>query len=486
MRRPLLLLCAATLAVACGDSPEIAAPDPNPPIASVAVTLAAAPAITTLVVEVTAADLPAPLVFNLSLQNGAATDTLRIPAGSDRLFVVRGYDAKAIETHRGQIMTDLRGGSNPGLTIRLDPLLGDQPIVVVLGSVTVEVAPTVDTVAAGSSITLDAVVLNEVGDTLAVSPVWASLDPAIATVDTAGTVTGVSQGVASIIASVGGVAAAASIVVTVAPSALSSLQIVFSRVTPSNNVDLYSMRGDGQNVLSLGPGVNATQVGDVLIARGGYLDNQIYRVAVDGSGRTALGLIGYSPSLAPDASQFVFMYNGGCPAGTHRLRRADVNGAGAVQLVDCSLFSPRWSPVGDRISFARNDSIFSVDVNGGDRKLVLAATSVGLDLNVVPGSHVAWSPDGFRIAFTANTPGGSAGTSIFVMNIDGTNVVQLTSPDATYNDRVFDWSADGHWLLLTSNRSGFDEIYAMTVDGSLVEQLTAYQNEADHDPVWVR
>jgi Tol biopolymer transport system component len=56
----------------------------------------------------------------------------------------------------------------------------------------------------------------------------------------------------------------------------------------------------------------------------------------------------------------------------------------------------------------------------------------------------AWSPDGQRIAFASNRDGDF---EIFVMNADGTDVVQVTHTDASGQDRSPKWSPDGRFLV---------------------------------------
>jgi Tol biopolymer transport system component len=81
----------------------------------------------------------------------------------------------------------------------------------------------------------------------------------------------------------------------------------------------------------------------------------------------------------------------------------------------------------------------------------------------------AWSPDGHRIAFTSNR-GGTA--EIYVMDANGTNVVQLTKGNQSAFSVLPAWSPDGGRIAHSSNRDGDVEIYVMNPDGSDVVQLT--------------
>ena len=170
----------------------------------------ASTAVKSVVVKVTAADIPDTLAFNLNVESGTASGTISVPTGSNRAFIVRAYDAGGIETYRGQTTINVQSGTNPTVTIVLLPLTGNQPIVVVLGSIVVIISPPVDTLKAGDTVRLHATVMTVSGVT-AVPVQWATLNPGLATVDTAGLVTAGSPGSVQIVATYAGVGAAAAL-----------------------------------------------------------------------------------------------------------------------------------------------------------------------------------------------------------------------------------------------------------------------------------
>jgi Tol biopolymer transport system component len=90
-----------------------------------------------------------------------------------------------------------------------------------------------------------------------------------------------------------------------------------------------------------------------------------------------------------------------------------------------------------------------------------------------------WSPDGSKILFT-----GWNETESFVgiMNADGSGVTNL-SKDANISDSCGSFSADGSKIVFTSYREENNDIYVMTADGSWQARLTKDKSD-DFDPVW--
>jgi Tol biopolymer transport system component len=99
-----------------------------------------------------------------------------------------------------------------------------------------------------------------------------------------------------------------------------------------------------------------------------------------------------------------------------------------------------------------------------------------------PGMDIlaAWDPAMQRIAFTSNRDGQN---EIYVMNADGTNLVNLTNNPA--DDQQPAWSVDGQWLTFSSNRDGNYEIYILRLSDSEIINLTNNPGN-DTQPNWVR
>jgi uncharacterized protein YkwD len=192
--------CESRTPTATGESAAV-------PLRITAVTLGTP--ISTLIVEVTAADLPSKLVFNLTVQDGVASGTIKIPPGPARTIHVSAVDDEGNVTHDGSVTIDVNPGQNPPVQVKLRPRSGQVPITVTFGNYTVLVAPTAATIDATvmSQLQLTPTVIDVDGQHIASPQVgWATTQPAVAVVDQNGLVTGIANGTATIVATFEGVA----------------------------------------------------------------------------------------------------------------------------------------------------------------------------------------------------------------------------------------------------------------------------------------
>ena len=67
------------------------------------------------------------------------------------------------------------------------------------------------------------------------------------------------------------------------------------------------------------------------------------------------------------------------------------------------------------------------------------------------------------------------------MNIDGTNVVQLTFNTADDDDPYF--SPDDEFIVFNTDRDGNSEIYIMTASGESQQNITNHSGK-DGNPSW--
>lgn len=150
-RAPGVLLATVALTLVACERPTVIPPNPEPAQIAVSANVAAT-AIATMVIRVTAADIPNPLVFNMAINGGLATGTIAVPAGSARKLELDAYDVSQIKTHRGEKTIDVKPGkNNPPLAVVLLPIAGDQPVTAQFGNFIVSVTPIAQTLSVGQS-----------------------------------------------------------------------------------------------------------------------------------------------------------------------------------------------------------------------------------------------------------------------------------------------------------------------------------------------
>jgi TolB protein len=247
------------------------------------------------------------------------------------------------------------------------------------------------------------------------------------------------------------------------------------------------------------------------------------------------GVVNAYPMLSPDGKKFVFQSN---RTGINQIYVMDIDGKNTKQLTfsDKRNNSPGWSPDGKLIVFAseRDDDdseIYTMKADGSDqkrltnqkgddahphfspdgRRIVFNSARATPDLTVdwskqaheiftmnIDGSDVkqvsrfgalstypSISPDGKKICFrqVVNGPGfnydmstNRRNSEVFVMNIDGTDPVNIS------NNAAFDgwpiWTKDGH-VLFSSNRGGIPnvcQLYRSDDKGKKVEQISNFKH----------
>jgi hypothetical protein len=161
-----------------------------------------------LVVEVTGPGIDVPLVFNLPVTDGVASGSVDVPVGSSRVFSGSVFDAGGTETHRGQVTTAVRPGTNAAISMRLEPLNGQQPIDVVISSYTISLDPLDAPPMVGRTVQMNAVVKDADGNVVPDAKVmWGVTAPTVARIGPNGLLEVTAEGPVTVVALYGGVAA---------------------------------------------------------------------------------------------------------------------------------------------------------------------------------------------------------------------------------------------------------------------------------------
>ncbi len=131
---------------------------------------------------------------------------------------------------------------------------------------------------------------------------------------------------------------------------------------------------------------------------------------------------------------------------------------------------PEWSPNGKQLAIRRDSDIYLIDVDGSNPVQLTFATPPAFN------QMASWSPDGKQLAFLSTSAGYP---SVFVMDADGMNQVNLTpKPVAAspWSSRAPGWSRNGQHIFFTGLRpetGANEQIFVMNADGTGVTQLTS-------------
>jgi TolB protein len=217
---------------------------------------------------------------------------------------------------------------------------------------------------------------------------------------------------------------------------------------------------------------------------GGHEGNFIYIINMGGSNqRMFFGATG-SPAISPDGKYIAFQ--GGnikdimvTPEQGYGIYVMEIYRTNIKILTDDlgDELTPSWSPDGKRIVFTKGGIDGTIHIMNSDGSNMVSTGQQGI--------YPRWSPDGKYIAFISRRSGDMFRSMrlfhIYIMDIDGTNVTQLTFGDKR-SDGVFDWSPDGTKIIFGSAvpptlPTSISNLYIMTLDFNVTptSTLTATQ-----------
>ena len=168
----------------------------------------------------------------------------------------------------------------------------------------------------------------------------------------------------------------------------------------------------------------------------GPFESQIVILSARGTrpvGRTfGVGL--YPPVWSPDGNRLASLWNQPMegeedryfPKNPYRhiLFQVHLDGSGGFRLGEATTL-PSWSPDGERLAFGLEDEVYTVRLDGTDRRLVVVE---------LRANQVSWSPDGAELLLASDS-------GVYVVGADGSGLRKLGPSDLRVKNAI--WSPDG-------------------------------------------
>ncbi len=210
-------------------------------------------------------------------------------------------------------------------------------------------------------------------------------------------------------------------------------------------------------------------------------NDPIVLVKADGNGERVLtpDKRGHAPVLSPDSTQFAYVrYIPGTHDALLQLnniqgtdpRPGSVYWAGSVTLYQQD--TPAWSPDGQWLAFTAVGMGTTLPdlyrVSLANRNGEATALERLTDDDVIE-SWPAWSPDGTRLVYVADSSRLEFSTSVDlrIYNLEDGNITPLTEDGGTLIESAPDWSPDGQSIVFQAREGedGVDNIYRVALDG---------------------
>ncbi len=277
-----------------------------------------------------------------------------------------------------------------------------------------------------------------------------------------------------------------------------SSHILFSRINPTGNRDIYIMNTDGtgrkavsatiadETEPSWSPNYTRLVFSKKKSGAGGSQLNGLWTIGWDGSSPVRVSNDSTDRGASwGKSNRIVFHSRRDNPVGTaNEIYTVNPDGTGLVRLTTNAADDrdPAWSPDGSKIVFASNRSPY-LRTLGHMHLWVMNADGTGLK-QLTTGSdgetQPAWSPDGTRIAYHYST-------GIAAVHTDGTkdNSIDILS---TFNGETWyagepTWSPDGQTIAYTSTHDGTYRVNTWTPN---FRQTLTPQGDQDQFPMWAR
>lgn len=220
-----------------------------------------------------------------------------------------------------------------------------------------------------------------------------------------------------------------------------------NKIAFNRGSDIYIMDSSGanQNLLISGASQPSISYDGKFLA---YVrsDGNLYYSNIDGSGEKQLtntANVHFDPTFgsalawAQDGKEIYFKTTNG-------IEKINLGSPliSSVIIAGSDVSSPSLSPDGNKIVYEKSDGIYIANIDGSDGKRLSS------------GSGATFSPDGTKIAFS-DTSSETGDNEIYVMNVDGSDITNLTGPMSTaslHNHNIYpSWSSDGNYIAFHSD-----------------------------------
>jgi TolB protein len=211
--------------------------------------------------------------------------------------------------------------------------------------------------------------------------------------------------------------------------------------------------------------------------------NQLYIISADGSGERRLTNSSVDIAAAqwlPGGKSILYTTMLGDrtsvyerPSTSAHLVRADPRGLDPRQMTDdeSSVRGGVWSPDGRQIAYTVSNksgtSIWVMNFDGSNPHQVTHLTP-----QQGAAQMPAWSPDNQLLAFQANATTPRTKATLWILDLRTSAAREVLPHDNGFRDEAPSWFSDGKRLAFQSNRSGRTEVWAVDTDNSALQQLT--------------
>ena len=267
----------------------------------------------------------------------------------------------------------------------------------------------------------------------------------------------------------------------ISPELSQSGKIVFLK--SSTRSDLYLINTDGSNKKLIT--ASTTLITSCSFSPDGskivFIEhNQIFTINADGSNIKQLTFGGDDKKKAtftPDGKKIVFLQYVGV-SGQKDIFIIDIHGKNEKRLTNenKSMSSLSVSPDGSNIIFSglTHGDIYRINIDGSGLKRLTFDSTTNSQIR-----YCSYSPDGSKIIIVKDVdPTMSQMWNICIINADGTNRIHL--PTSSFVETP-SFSPDGNKIVFVLGQHATREIYTMNIDGSNLKQLTD-NSLADTDP----